>query len=108
MHDKRPRHPRSNAVVGTHLKRVIVTPAVYPRLVEFLHFDIQSTVREIDRKDFSELLLFRSYTLTSWVLSCLVWIRLSWRVSTIRRYSLAHQVHVLSILLPLHTSSAQH
>ena len=24
-------------------KRVIVTPAVYPRLVEFLHFDIQST-----------------------------------------------------------------
>ena len=29
---------------GTYLKRVIVTPAVYPRLVEFLHFDIQSTV----------------------------------------------------------------
>ena len=26
-----------------NLKRVIVTPAVYPRLVEFLHFDIQST-----------------------------------------------------------------
>ncbi len=25
------------------LSRVIVTPAVYPRLVEFLHFDIQST-----------------------------------------------------------------
>ena len=25
------------------VKRVIVTPAVYPRLVEFLHFDIQST-----------------------------------------------------------------
>src|SRR6187551_1076769 len=25
------------------LLRVIVTPAVYPRLVEFLHFDIQST-----------------------------------------------------------------
>ena len=24
--------------------RVIVTPAVYPRLVEFLHFDIQSTI----------------------------------------------------------------
>jgi hypothetical protein len=24
-----------------YLKRVIVTPAVYPRLVEFLHFDIQ-------------------------------------------------------------------
>ena len=27
----------------TMTKRVIVTPAVYPRLVEFLHFDIQST-----------------------------------------------------------------
>ena len=27
----------------TFLLRVIVTPAVYPRLVEFLHFDIQST-----------------------------------------------------------------
>ncbi|KAL0745291.1 hypothetical protein Bca101_102220 [Brassica carinata] len=26
-----------------YLKRVIVTPAAYPRLVEFLHFDIQST-----------------------------------------------------------------
>ena len=26
-----------------YLKRVIVTPAVYPRLIEFLHFDIQST-----------------------------------------------------------------
>ncbi|CAA3000154.1 Hypothetical predicted protein [Olea europaea subsp. europaea] len=26
-----------------YLKRVIVIPAVYPRLVEFLHFDIQST-----------------------------------------------------------------
>ncbi|KAK7293902.1 hypothetical protein RJT34_16779 [Clitoria ternatea] len=25
-----------------YLKRVIVTPAVYPRLVEFLHVDIQS------------------------------------------------------------------
>ncbi|CAM9824987.1 unnamed protein product, partial [Discosporangium mesarthrocarpum] len=25
-----------------YLKRAIVTPAVYPRLVEFLHFDIQS------------------------------------------------------------------
>jgi hypothetical protein len=28
---------------GSKFKRVIVTPAVYPRLVEFLHFDIQST-----------------------------------------------------------------
>ncbi|XP_003370460.1 conserved hypothetical protein [Trichinella spiralis] len=26
-----------------YIKRVIVTPAVYPRLIEFLHFDIQST-----------------------------------------------------------------
>ena len=27
----------------TYLKIVIVTPAVYPGLVEFLHFDFQST-----------------------------------------------------------------
>jgi len=27
----------------SYLKRVIVTPAVYPRLFEFLHFDIQGT-----------------------------------------------------------------
>ena len=27
----------------TEVKRVIVTPAVYPRLLEFLHVDIQST-----------------------------------------------------------------
>ena len=26
-----------------YLKRVIVTPAIYPRLFEFHHFDIQST-----------------------------------------------------------------
>jgi hypothetical protein len=26
-----------------YLKRVIVTPAVYPRFVEFLHVNIQST-----------------------------------------------------------------
>ncbi|XP_022750296.1 uncharacterized protein LOC111299388 [Durio zibethinus] len=26
-----------------YVKRVIVTPVAYPRLVEFLHFDIQST-----------------------------------------------------------------
>ena len=26
-----------------YLKRVIVTPAVYPRVFEFHHFDIQST-----------------------------------------------------------------
>ncbi|CAN7022680.1 unnamed protein product [Brassica rapa subsp. trilocularis] len=36
-----------------YLKRVIVTPAVYPRLVEFLHFDIQST-RERSRKSRSQ------------------------------------------------------
>src|ERR1700712_1360834 len=29
--------------IGILYRRVIVTPAVYPRLVEFLHFDIQST-----------------------------------------------------------------
>ena len=28
---------------GQIFSRVIVTPAVYPRLIEFLHFDIQST-----------------------------------------------------------------
>ena len=30
-------------ICNTDLKRVIVTPAVYPRLDEPLHFDIQST-----------------------------------------------------------------
>ena len=30
-------------ILSYSFKRVIVTPAVYPRLVEFLHFDIQST-----------------------------------------------------------------
>ena len=33
----------SNDEAFGYLKRVIVTPAVYPRLDEFLHFDIQST-----------------------------------------------------------------
>jgi hypothetical protein len=33
----------SSLKVVLHDKRVIVTPAVYPRLVESLHFDIQST-----------------------------------------------------------------
>ena len=33
----------------TPYKRVIVTPAVYPRLVEFLHFDIQSTGQKSHR-----------------------------------------------------------
>ena len=28
---------------GSKFKRVIVTPAVYPRIVEFLHFNVQST-----------------------------------------------------------------
>ncbi len=32
------------------LKRVIVTPAVYPRLVEFLHFDIQSRLIRMARR----------------------------------------------------------
>uniref|UniRef100_A0AAY4C4B5 Uncharacterized protein n=1 Tax=Denticeps clupeoides TaxID=299321 RepID=A0AAY4C4B5_9TELE len=31
------------------LKRVIVTPAVYPRFIEFLHFDIQSTGQKSHR-----------------------------------------------------------
>ncbi len=30
-------------------KRVIVTPAVYPRFIEFLHFDIQSTGQKSHR-----------------------------------------------------------
>ncbi|KAL0745474.1 hypothetical protein Bca101_102033 [Brassica carinata] len=50
-----------------YLKRVIVTPAVYPRLVEFLHFDIQSTgqkshcvsIRRDHRNAFSELAVRR-------------------------------------------------
>ncbi|CAF2106855.1 unnamed protein product [Brassica napus] len=37
-----PIHRLNDKAFG-YLKRVIVTPAVYPRLVEFLHFDIQST-----------------------------------------------------------------
>ena len=32
-----------------YLKRVIVTPAVYPRLVESLRFDIQSTGQKSHR-----------------------------------------------------------
>ncbi|KAK9514548.1 hypothetical protein VZT92_012461 [Zoarces viviparus] len=32
-----------------YLKRVIVTPAVYPRFIEFLHFDIQSTGQKSHR-----------------------------------------------------------
>ena len=31
------------------LKRVIVSPAVYPRFLEFLHIDIQSTGRTMSR-----------------------------------------------------------
>ena len=34
---------RTNIYIYIYLKRVIVTPAVYPRLDEPLHFDIQST-----------------------------------------------------------------
>jgi len=36
------RHKLNDEAFG-YLKRVIVTPAVYPRLVESLHFNIQST-----------------------------------------------------------------
>ncbi len=36
------RHELDNEAFG-YLKRVIVTPAVYPRLVEYLRSDIQST-----------------------------------------------------------------
>jgi len=32
--------PQKEEMVKTYLKRVIVTPAVYPRLFEFLHFDL--------------------------------------------------------------------
>ena len=32
-----------------YLERVIVTPAVYPRFIEFLHFDIQSTGQKSHR-----------------------------------------------------------
>ncbi|KAL2224337.1 UNVERIFIED_CONTAM: hypothetical protein Sindi_2993700 [Sesamum indicum] len=53
---------RDNDEAFGYLKRVIVTPAVYPRLVEFLHFDIQSTgqkshcvsIRRDHRNAFSE------------------------------------------------------
>ena len=34
---------QSSQILFNNIKRVIVTPAVYPRLVEFLHFNIQST-----------------------------------------------------------------
>ncbi|KAG8319499.1 hypothetical protein J6590_090830 [Homalodisca vitripennis] len=34
----------STRLFDNRLKRVIVTPAVYPRLLEFLHFDIQSNL----------------------------------------------------------------
>eukprot|EP00824_Muranothrix_gubernata_P019834 TRINITY_DN3_c0_g1_i11.p1 TRINITY_DN3_c0_g1~~TRINITY_DN3_c0_g1_i11.p1 ORF type:complete len:336 (-),score=-22.95 TRINITY_DN3_c0_g1_i11:93-1100(-) len=42
------RHQLDDEAFG-YLKRVIVTPAVYPRLVEFLHFDIQSTGQKSHR-----------------------------------------------------------
>ena len=40
---------RLRGVRGASPKRVIVTPAVYPRLDEFLHFDIQSTGQKSHR-----------------------------------------------------------
>ncbi|KAL0642052.1 hypothetical protein Bca4012_102691 [Brassica carinata] len=60
------RHYLDDEAFG-YLKRVIVTPAVYPRLVEFLHFDIQSTgqkshcvsIRKDHRNAFSELAVRR-------------------------------------------------
>ncbi|KAJ9169200.1 hypothetical protein P3X46_020659 [Hevea brasiliensis] len=39
----RPDQPPWRPWAFGYLKRVIVTPAVYPRFIEFLHFDIQST-----------------------------------------------------------------
>ena len=39
----RPYYLSQSSLKPLEFKRVIVTPAVYPRLVEFLHFDIQST-----------------------------------------------------------------
>ena len=41
--------PSTTRQRNLHLKRVIVTPAVYLRLVEFLHFDIQSTGQKSHR-----------------------------------------------------------
>ncbi|KAG9438837.1 hypothetical protein H6P81_021242 [Aristolochia fimbriata] len=46
--------PPTNGINGEafgYLKRVIVTPAVYQRLVEFLHFDIQSRRAEITLRE---------------------------------------------------------
>ncbi|GAO47198.1 hypothetical protein G7K_1408-t1 [Saitoella complicata NRRL Y-17804] len=48
-----------------YLKRVIVTPAVYPRLVEFLHFDIQST----GQKSHCTVRFPLSVPVLSWLLS---------------------------------------
>ena len=45
----RNRSPEANTYPGSDLKRVIVTPAVYPRFIEFLHFDIQSTGQKSHR-----------------------------------------------------------
>ena len=48
-------HPTAHPTISlefpmeTLFKRVIVTPAVYPSLVEFLHFDIQSTGQKSGR-----------------------------------------------------------
>ncbi|KAF2702422.1 hypothetical protein K504DRAFT_394372 [Pleomassaria siparia CBS 279.74] len=50
----------------SYLKRVIVTPAVYPRLVKSLYFDIQSTRQKS-----------HCVNTTFWLLQCYVLIRQS-------------------------------
>ena len=41
--------PLSSAYPAQEIKRVIVTPVVYLRFIEFLHFDIQSTGQKSHR-----------------------------------------------------------
>ena len=56
-----------------YLERVIVTPAVYPRFIEFLHFDIQSTGQKAHRINiaFAMLcfILFYFFFLSPWNVS---------------------------------------
>ena len=56
-----------------YLERVIVTPAVYPRFIEFLHFDIQSTGQKSHRINiaFAMLcfILFYFFFLSPWNVS---------------------------------------
>ena len=62
---------------STYLKRVIVTPVVYPRLVEFLHFDIQSAGPEITAWTTS-----LSCLQTSWPNKCL-WASTTYCIKTV-------------------------